>query len=336
MQITIRVANAGNGKAQKSYVGPLVRVGRNPDAEICFHDGSNEIVSWDHAIIELRPSGAFLQDQGSSNGTFLNDRQLERRTQLNVRDTIRLGTSGPRIIIEAIQSNPTPASEARELGDATPAPPVGAPATSRVDEPTRERRSLTDLRLWQMTGQRSELTVVIVGLLVLLACAVMAIALRNGQSPSTVHVETTSATAPAQPGPTAIAARSPIELDVSTVPRSEELSEIRDLLHEVLEERKTSKEPLKSRERLLKYALQQRTAEKEHAGGERDEAIRSIERIQLVNEARNYVLGSFNAANTGQVSEFTELSHRLKRLRHVQEQWTNKFVTLPEDSLGQV
>jgi hypothetical protein len=73
----------------------IIRLGRNPECDICFEKASDESVSWDHAII-VAENDLRLIDQDSSNGTFVNDQRVERLT-LTVGDKINLGIHGPKI-----------------------------------------------------------------------------------------------------------------------------------------------------------------------------------------------------------------------------------------------
>ena len=65
-----------------------VVVGRGDDSDIRIQDNS---VSRRHAKIEPRPEGYFVDDLGSTNGTFVNDRQLESFWHLQDGDYLRVG-----------------------------------------------------------------------------------------------------------------------------------------------------------------------------------------------------------------------------------------------------
>ncbi|MGB5747440.1 MAG: FHA domain-containing protein [Desulfobacterales bacterium] len=73
---------------------PRLRIGRSPECDIFIDDA---VVSSEHAVIEKIESpdskGAFeyyLEDQNSTNGTFLNDEKTTRQ-KLNHEDVIRVG-----------------------------------------------------------------------------------------------------------------------------------------------------------------------------------------------------------------------------------------------------
>jgi diguanylate cyclase (GGDEF)-like protein len=66
---------------------PLM-LGRGEDCEIRLQDHS---VSRRHAKIEPTPEGYYVHDQGSTNGTFVNDRQLDTSWLLQDGDYLRVG-----------------------------------------------------------------------------------------------------------------------------------------------------------------------------------------------------------------------------------------------------
>jgi len=63
-------------------------IGRGEDCDIRLHDHS---VSRRHARIEPGPEGYFVFDQQSTNGTFVNDRQLDSSLVLQDGDYLRIG-----------------------------------------------------------------------------------------------------------------------------------------------------------------------------------------------------------------------------------------------------
>ncbi|MGD9300263.1 MAG: FHA domain-containing protein [Desulfobacterales bacterium] len=80
-----------------------LRIGRNPECDIFIDDA---VVSSEHAVIERRENpdskGAFeyfLEDQNSTNGTFLNDEKTTRQ-KLKHEDVIRVGWASFKFIDE--------------------------------------------------------------------------------------------------------------------------------------------------------------------------------------------------------------------------------------------
>lgn len=78
-------------------------IGRQPDCDVQIDDNS---VSSRHALLTVRPSRYLegqreivIEDLDSTNGTFVNDRQVERQT-LAANDTIRIAWNTFRLVDE--------------------------------------------------------------------------------------------------------------------------------------------------------------------------------------------------------------------------------------------
>lgn len=91
-------------------------------------------VSRRHAAIRVTPSGPAIEDLGSSNGTFVNERQITGLTTLTPADTVRIGAVVWRL------AGPPPAAET--VMGAVPAerthPPVAPTAVPEPAPPPRE------------------------------------------------------------------------------------------------------------------------------------------------------------------------------------------------------
>ena len=64
-------------------------IGRGGQNDIAI--GSDEYASARHARFEPRQDGVWVQDMGSTNGTYLNGREVKRPEQLSASDSIRIG-----------------------------------------------------------------------------------------------------------------------------------------------------------------------------------------------------------------------------------------------------
>ena len=64
-------------------------IGRSEASGISIPD--DQFVSHMHARIMRRGAYHFVEDLGSTNGTFLNDRRIEQDAQLKVHDELRIG-----------------------------------------------------------------------------------------------------------------------------------------------------------------------------------------------------------------------------------------------------
>jgi hypothetical protein len=65
-----------------------ITLGRSPNSEVQIDD---PFASAAHARIFPRGQFMYIEDMGSTNGTFLNGRQLRKPEQLRVADVIRIG-----------------------------------------------------------------------------------------------------------------------------------------------------------------------------------------------------------------------------------------------------
>ncbi|MGH7551727.1 MAG: FHA domain-containing protein, partial [Longimicrobiales bacterium] len=74
-----------------------IRVGRDPDAELCFHPDADLEVSGGHALLFRVDAGWFLRDLGSTNGTRLNGRQITGDERVADGDRIEFGAGGPLV-----------------------------------------------------------------------------------------------------------------------------------------------------------------------------------------------------------------------------------------------
>jgi pSer/pThr/pTyr-binding forkhead associated (FHA) protein len=63
-------------------------LGRSPTADVRIDD---PYASSAHARIFPRGQFMYIEDMGSTNGTYLNGRQLRKPEQLRVADTVRIG-----------------------------------------------------------------------------------------------------------------------------------------------------------------------------------------------------------------------------------------------------
>ncbi|MBQ1336076.1 MAG: FHA domain-containing protein [Selenomonadaceae bacterium] len=65
-----------------------IRIGRGPDNDIRIFDS---FVSHHHAVVFLRNNLYVIEDLGSRNHTYVNDRQLSGKAYLKAGDLIRIG-----------------------------------------------------------------------------------------------------------------------------------------------------------------------------------------------------------------------------------------------------
>ena len=101
--------------------------GRDPGCDVRFDADLDAIVSRSHAVIEWRrgdaggPWRVQISDLLSSNGTFVNDREVREATSLQHGDRIRFGRGGPEVRIDL-----------NSVGDGETTPP---PARQTLETP---------------------------------------------------------------------------------------------------------------------------------------------------------------------------------------------------------
>jgi hypothetical protein len=84
------VAAMGHDPGSRFHVGEGATLGRSDGADIRVDD---PFASSAHARIFGRGDFMYVEDMGSTNGTYLNGRQLRRPERLKVADVIRIGDS---------------------------------------------------------------------------------------------------------------------------------------------------------------------------------------------------------------------------------------------------
>lgn len=82
------IAAMGHQPGEEFDLNGGITMGRSPSAEVRIDD---PFASAAHARIFPRGDFMYIEDMGSTNGTFLNGRQLRKPEQLKVADVIRIG-----------------------------------------------------------------------------------------------------------------------------------------------------------------------------------------------------------------------------------------------------
>ena len=69
-------------------LGPINSIGRNVNNTIFVED---DFVSANHAMLTFRGRGWFVEDQGSTNGTYVNGHRIDRPVALSYGDELTIG-----------------------------------------------------------------------------------------------------------------------------------------------------------------------------------------------------------------------------------------------------
>jgi pSer/pThr/pTyr-binding forkhead associated (FHA) protein len=137
MKLRLEITTSPDNTFAFEHTGPSLRIGRDPSAELSLQGEASQSVSWEHARIELTPSGAYLSDLKSSNGTLLNDRRVVAATPLKLSDQIQLGHTGPMLRIVLLDLSPAQQAEpsARRAAPRAPIQPTSPPPDYVKKEP---------------------------------------------------------------------------------------------------------------------------------------------------------------------------------------------------------
>ena len=137
----------------------LVTIGRKGDNTIVLGDDLK--VSRHHATIAWLRDRYVIHDVGSSNGTFLNNRQLGKPEALSNGDEIRIGKTTFTVILSADETKPNYKPSAEEeaiLKQAMVAPvaPPAEPALAAVENPYVGPRTFTQQEANRFFGREHE------------------------------------------------------------------------------------------------------------------------------------------------------------------------------------
>ena len=140
MQITFAEEIKGQETNERSYDAPVVAVGRNPaTCQIVFDQKQWPTVSRQHAQLQFHHEAWFLEDSGSTYGTFLNGQQIKQPTRIDVGSRIQFGPDGPILVVTRIEKVLNRARESDEtlIEEATRVP---AQAPSKDLSPSIQAR----------------------------------------------------------------------------------------------------------------------------------------------------------------------------------------------------
>jgi hypothetical protein len=120
MKLRLQITTGSGASFTFEHSGRNLRIGRDPESELALQGEASQSVSWRHARIELTPKGAFVTDQGSSNGTLVNDRRISESTQVRQDDRIQLGFTGPTLRITELDLEEVAPPDHRTAGRREP------------------------------------------------------------------------------------------------------------------------------------------------------------------------------------------------------------------------
>ena len=90
------IESVSDEPAQGSAIalGPINSIGRNVNSTIFIDD---DFVSGSHAMLTFRGQSWFIEDQGSTNGTYVNGHLIDRPVALSFGDELTIGRARMRL-----------------------------------------------------------------------------------------------------------------------------------------------------------------------------------------------------------------------------------------------
>jgi pSer/pThr/pTyr-binding forkhead associated (FHA) protein/S1-C subfamily serine protease len=169
----LRLTDLRSGDTRE-FESAEIRIGRDPSLEVVCSGEGGEVVSALHSRLLFEGGGWYLEDAGSTNGTFLDQARLApgEKQSLGAGSVIRLGTSGPRFKIEAAASSrlartvperdaivepDAPTSRMGATPDFVGAPNQGAAPAAPRQEPHVVLRVVDGVEEFTATGGRTKI-----------------------------------------------------------------------------------------------------------------------------------------------------------------------------------
>ena len=173
MKIAFTFGSGARAGQTEEFSQPFVQIGRHPHCDLRFDADRDLDVSSRHATVVLQDGLFLLRDLGSTNGTFVNGKRLTADHVIANDDEIQFGRQGPKVKVALISEPRTGPGQA-----VTPpnAPSTPAPSAPRIERsvrrtppgPTTKRIKVEVAR---QTASLRRTTIILLGLLVLLAGA---------------------------------------------------------------------------------------------------------------------------------------------------------------------
>lgn len=89
-------------------------IGRNTDCDICI---PSEEISRQHAKLKVVPAGVMVEDLGSANGTFINDKRVQGSELLKAGEELRFDTVRFLLVAPGMDAQQQAASASRNVDD---------------------------------------------------------------------------------------------------------------------------------------------------------------------------------------------------------------------------
>jgi pSer/pThr/pTyr-binding forkhead associated (FHA) protein len=132
LMLVVVTAGKGEGKVIPIPVSPFL-IGRDPQ---CHLRPASPVISKRHCALTVKGDKVFVRDFNSTNGTFVNDRQIKGEVELQDEDELKLGPLAFKVRVERPVpiNQPTPLPPTRRTGDESEDEIAGALLLGGADE----------------------------------------------------------------------------------------------------------------------------------------------------------------------------------------------------------
>jgi len=90
----LMISQGSQAGLSAELAGGMIMIGRGADCQLILDD---DYVSTRHARVVASPNGIYVEDLGSTNGTYVNGQRITAPTTITLADSVRIGKSVLRL-----------------------------------------------------------------------------------------------------------------------------------------------------------------------------------------------------------------------------------------------
>jgi pSer/pThr/pTyr-binding forkhead associated (FHA) protein len=90
----LMISQGSQAGLSAELAGGMITIGRSADCQLILDD---DYVSTRHARVVATPNGIYVEDLGSTNGTYVNGQRITAPTTITLADSVRIGKSMLRL-----------------------------------------------------------------------------------------------------------------------------------------------------------------------------------------------------------------------------------------------